>query len=215
MAITKETIFSAAAELATAGSAATLAAVRKAVGGGSYTTISEALKEWRALPQPAPRQAGAPALPERLANAFNDAWGIALEAASAQFNAERAELAQARQEAADLAEQLRIDLEHAQATITGQSAAAAGMVQDIERQAFEAIRLSNALTEALESARTAQAALGEARTRAEELARLLEREQAARADADERAAKAGQNAAVAIARLEDARNTVSGAKKVK
>ena len=215
MAITKDTIFAAAAELAAAGSAATLAAVRKAVGGGSYTTISEALKEWRTLHQPSARQAGAPALPERLASVFNDTWAIALEVASAQFNAERAELEQSRREAADLADQLRIELEQAQATITQQGVAAAIIALDIERQALEAIRMTSALAEASESARTAQAALGEARTRAEQLTGLLEREQAARADAVERAAKAGQDAAVATARLEDVKNAVSEAKNPK
>ena len=214
MAITKDTIFSAAADLVAAGSAATLAAVRKAVGGGSYTTISEALKEWRLLHQPQAPQAGTPALPDRLANVFHDTWAIAVETASAQFNAERAELEQSRREAADLADQLRIELEQAQAAITQQGAAAAIMALDIERQALETIRMTSALAEASESARTAQAALGEARTRAEQLTGLLEREQAARAEAVEQAAKAGQDAAVALARLEDARNAISEAKKV-
>ena len=47
MALTHEQIWKTADELNAGGVKPTLAAVRKAVGGGSYTTISEALKEWR------------------------------------------------------------------------------------------------------------------------------------------------------------------------
>ena len=41
MALTKDQILQAADQLAAAGTAPTLAAVRAAVGGGSYTTINE------------------------------------------------------------------------------------------------------------------------------------------------------------------------------
>ena len=73
MAVTKEQIFSAADELAAAGQKPTLEAIRQRTG-GSYTTISPALNEWKArqataaapLREPAPqavadrcRQAGA------------------------------------------------------------------------------------------------------------------------------------------------------------
>ena len=62
MAITKEQIFAVADELDAAGQNPTLASVRKQLGGGSFTTISEAMNEWRArkasqaapIPQPAP-----------------------------------------------------------------------------------------------------------------------------------------------------------------
>ena len=46
MAITKKAIFDAADVLDAGGQRPTLAALRKAVGGGSFTTISEAMKEW-------------------------------------------------------------------------------------------------------------------------------------------------------------------------
>ena len=48
MAITKEQIFAVADELDAAGQNPTLASVRKQLGGGSFTTISEAMNEWRA-----------------------------------------------------------------------------------------------------------------------------------------------------------------------
>ena len=43
----QEAIWAAADALVEAGERPTLAAVRKAVGGGSFTTISEAMAEWR------------------------------------------------------------------------------------------------------------------------------------------------------------------------
>ena len=62
MAVTKEQIFSAADDLAAAGQKPTLEAIRQRTG-GSYTTISPALNEWKArqataaapLREPAPQ----------------------------------------------------------------------------------------------------------------------------------------------------------------
>lgn len=48
MAISKEQIFAVADELDAAGQNPTLANVRKQLGSGSFTTISEAMNEWRA-----------------------------------------------------------------------------------------------------------------------------------------------------------------------
>lgn len=48
MTITKDQIFAVADELNAVGQNPTLAAVRKALGSGSFTTISEAMNEWRA-----------------------------------------------------------------------------------------------------------------------------------------------------------------------
>ena len=214
MAITKDSIFAAATDIAAAGGAATLAAVRKAVGGGSYTTISEALKEWRVIHQQAtaPLQEPAPqALSDRLAGVINETWTIALEMANDRLNTERAaleqiriDLEQSRREAVDLADQLSAELEQAQATIAQQAAREAATALDVERMSTETIRLSGALAGASEAFHTAQAALTEAHARAEQLAALLDREQAARAEAVERAAQAGQEAAVLAARLDDA-----------
>jgi chromosome segregation ATPase len=213
MAITKEQIFAAATDLAATGAAATLAAVRKAVGGGSYTTISEALKEWRAL-QPAETaiQERAPqALSDRLAGVINETWTIALDMANDRLKTEREalegvriELEQSRKEAVDLADQLSADLEQAQATIAQQNALEAARGVETARQAAEVARTAGELAEARESAHTAQAALAESHTRAEQLTALLEREQAGRAEAVERAAQAEQAGAVLASRLENA-----------
>ena len=57
MAISKEQIFAVADELDAAGQNPTLANVRKQLGSGSFTTISEAMNEWRTQPARPPRSA--------------------------------------------------------------------------------------------------------------------------------------------------------------
>jgi len=47
VAITREEIFRIADEIDATGQSPTLAAVRKALGGGSFTTISSAMGEWK------------------------------------------------------------------------------------------------------------------------------------------------------------------------
>ena len=81
MAVTKEQIFSAADELAASGQRPTLEAIRQ-ITGGSYTTISPALNEWKArqvtaaapLREPAP-QAVADRLAELASIAIPDEEG--------------------------------------------------------------------------------------------------------------------------------------------
>jgi chromosome segregation ATPase len=127
MAITTEQIWSAADALDAAGLSPTLAAVRKAVGGGSFTTISEAMAQWRAhkadkstpLREPAP-----PLVLERLQEVGAEIWAAALDLANARLNSERealeaarSELEASRLEAAELADQLTADLEDARSQI--------------------------------------------------------------------------------------------------
>jgi chromosome segregation ATPase len=125
MAITKEQIFQAADQLAAEGEAPTLANVRKALGGGSFTTISEAMNEWKAKQQAttAPLREPAPAaVATRLHELGADIWGIALELANSRLSSEREALETARtqletaqQEATELADQLSAELETLQA----------------------------------------------------------------------------------------------------
>ena len=125
MALTKDQILQAADQLAAAGTAPTLAAVRAAVGGGSYTTINEALKEWKAKQQAvnAPIREPAPAaVATRLEELGADIWAVALELANARLTSEREaleatrqQLETAQQEAAALADQLSTELETLQA----------------------------------------------------------------------------------------------------
>lgn len=212
MAITKEQIFSVADELVAAGKTATLASVRAAVGGGSFTTISEALKEWRATSVPAPAVLHEPApaaLSDRLAGVINETWAMALDMANGRLQSERdalglvrVELEASRQEAADLADQLSADLEAAQGVIAEHVATAAAAALDADRQAGELARLAADLAQAGEEARTAQAALVESRGRVDQLADLLAREQVAGIKSVERASQAEKSAAVLAERLE-------------
>jgi len=125
MAITKEQIFQAADHLTAGGESPTLANVRKALGGGSFTTISEAMNEWKAKQQAttAPLREPAPAaVATRLHELGADIWGIALELANSRLSSERealetarTQLESAQQEAAALADQLSTELETLQA----------------------------------------------------------------------------------------------------
>ncbi|OQX02909.1 MAG: hypothetical protein BWK73_41130 [Thiothrix lacustris] len=125
MAITKDQIHQAADQLTAAGESATMAAVRKLLGGGSYTTINEALKEWKAKQQATVTPIREPA-PEGISKRLDDVgaeiWAIALELANARLTAERealeairVQLETAQQEATELADQLSADLETLQA----------------------------------------------------------------------------------------------------
>lgn len=121
MALTKEQILQAADQLAAAGTSPTLAAVRAAVGGGSYTTINEALKEWKTKQQTIStllREPAPVAVATRLNELGADIWAIALEMANARLTTEREaleatrqQLETAQQEATELADQLSAELE--------------------------------------------------------------------------------------------------------
>ena len=125
MALTKDQILQAADQLAAAGTTPTLAAVRAAVGGGSYTTINEALKEWKAKQQAAVMPLREPApegISKRLDEVGAEVWAIALELANARLTSEREaleatrqQLETAQQEATELADQLSAELETLQA----------------------------------------------------------------------------------------------------
>ncbi|EIR3570556.1 DNA-binding protein [Salmonella enterica] len=122
MAITTEQIMKAADELNQEGQNPTLARVRKKLGGGSFTTISEVMIEWRALKArsvPAPQ-----AVTERLAAFGDDIWALALEIADAGFTCKREaleksrlETEEARLEATTLADQLTAELVQARSNI--------------------------------------------------------------------------------------------------
>lgn len=167
MAITKDQIFAAANELDAAGQNPTLAAVRKVVGGGSFTTISEAMSEWRAskTAQAAPMREPAPqAVTDKLAELGADLWGVALEMANTRLAAERealegvrVEMEAARQEAAELADQLTVELDETKSRLASIEAAEAAARS-------EADALRDELATMRERAATAEARAGELRT---------------------------------------------------
>ncbi|WP_216675330.1 DNA-binding protein [Paraburkholderia elongata] len=151
----------------TAGKPPTLAAVRKAVGGGSFTTIQDAMTEWKAkrqaketpIKEPAPQ-----ALTDRLSEVGAEIWSMALQLANARLaadretlEAERVQMEADRQEAADLADQLNEELDAMKARCVD--------LEGAERET--AARLNAALAEAKEAAERA--------TRAETRAAEIER----------------------------------------
>jgi chromosome segregation ATPase len=121
MAITAQDIHNAADQLVAAGENPTLAAIRKALGGGSYTTISEAMKEWKAKQQAdlvEIREAAPQSISDKLESLGIEVWAVALEMANARLQSEREALEQARAEieeeaaeAAGLADALNDEVE--------------------------------------------------------------------------------------------------------
>jgi chromosome segregation ATPase len=175
----KEQIFAAADELAAAGQNPTLANVRKALGGGSFTTISEAMNEWRGrktssavtIREPLP-----PAMSEKLTDLGVDLWATALEIANARLTSERESLETirqetetARQEAAEVADQVTLELEQAKARIADYEAGKAILLR-------QAVELRVQLAAANERAAVAEVRVEELRAELDR-AHLLAREE--------------------------------------
>jgi len=126
MAITREQIIAAADQIAAAGQNPTLEAVRQ-ITGGSYTTISPVLNEWKAkqkkdstpLREPAPQSVN-----DRLAEFGTDIWAMALAMANDRLVIERkslekakAEIEASQSEAVELADSLTSQLDEAKEKI--------------------------------------------------------------------------------------------------
>ncbi len=186
MAITTEQIHSIADELHAAGQTPTLAAVRSALNGGSYTTISEAMKDWRAarMASSAPLQEPPP---ESVQAKFTEAWSAALEMANARLAIERenlektrVEIEASRAEAVELADQLsreleesRLEIEAAQSQLT-ETRTSNGALKD------EIAQVKVTLATANEQRSMVETQLEEAAARANKLEQQLEQ---ARSDA--------------------------------
>lgn len=199
MAISVEDVFAVASQLAESGQQPTLAAVRTALGGGSFTTISEAMKSWRATQQAAAastREAAPTAVMERINRLGTEVWSLAIGMANDRLAKEReafehakADMAQTHSETAELADQMTMELEAARA--------------QIKHQGIE-------LAAALESAQTANAALTEAQKRADGLAALLEQERAQTREAQGKAEKAIADAAKLAGKLKALQHSARG-----
>ncbi len=120
MAITRESIWAAAEQLAAEGVRPTQAVIRERLGGGSFTTISAAMAEWHA--RQTQKTAPADPVPDKLSEAATElaavTWRIAQELADAQLQARRSVIEEARQqmeaekiEAAAFADQLGKELD--------------------------------------------------------------------------------------------------------
>lgn len=194
MAITTADIHAAADRLQAEGHSPTLAAVRSALGGGSFTTISEAMKSWRAAQQAAAapmREAAPEAVGERAAQLAADVWAIAQAMASERLEREREalettrqELEQQQREAAELADQLAAELDAARVQIEQQA-------QELRQAEAQAAQLA-----------AAQGALSEAQKHADSLGALLEQERAALKEERAKREQAQQDAAHLRGRLD-------------
>ncbi len=122
MAITPEQIIETAEALVERGESPTLAAVRRELGGGSFTTISEALRGWRERRQASQARAESVQVPARVQEALAEAgklvWTEAIRQHAAQLAAEREALDAERErfeaerhEAIELADQVSRDLD--------------------------------------------------------------------------------------------------------
>ncbi len=128
MTITKERIFQIADDLDANGQNPTLALVRKNLGGGSFTTISEAMHEWKARKAAKEAPLHREPLPQAAADQLNELgteiWGMAVDLANGRLAAEREvleetrlELKASQNEAAELANQVTVELEELQAKV--------------------------------------------------------------------------------------------------
>ena len=184
----------------------TLAAVRAALGGGSFTTISEAMKSWKAARQAAAtpmREVAPAAVTERLEALAGDIWGIALGMANDRLEKERETLDAARQEieaqrreAAELADQVSADLEAARIQIAQQA-------QALKQAEAQAAQLA-----------AAQAVLAEVQKRADSFAAMLEAEREATKHAQAKAETAIAEAANLAGKLEALSKQKTVAKKI-
>jgi len=172
MAITKEQIFAAADQLDSIGQSPTLNNIRKALGGGSFTTISDAMSEWKGrkqakespLREPAPQ-----ALAERITELGMDIWAVALDLANGRLAAERealdvvrGQLETEKQEAAELADQVTAELEALQGRVSALEAAELAAHNDAEALRTQCNQMS-------ERAATAEARAIEIEKRADNL----------------------------------------------
>nr|CRY96764.1 hypothetical protein [uncultured prokaryote] len=126
---TKESVFAAADAIKVEGRNPTIDGVRKALGGGSYTPISDFLSQWRqATSQPAANPASSTPAPEALKTRLDEllglAWAEALAQANARLDTERAALELTRTtleaqkaEAAAFADAVDAELQEAKAEI--------------------------------------------------------------------------------------------------
>lgn len=166
MAVSREQILESADQIAAEGQRPTLDAVRK-ITGGSYSTISPVLNEWKAQQKTdtTPIQEPAPdTISDRLAAVGAEVWATALELANSRLAAERealearrTEQEAAQAEAIELADQLADEITELKASRDQyyNKAATAERATDELRQQLAA---------AQEQARTAEARAGELRT---------------------------------------------------
>ena len=197
--VTDAMVFEIADQLTANGEKVTNRAIWSAIGGGSMTTISQALRHWKEqqdlqVSQPIER---AP-LPAAVVDVLHHATAQLWEAAQAETKAELEQLAQATnariaeahterddtlaelQATAEELEQVRAERNATQAEIDSQAKQLATNAEQITALKAALNTQIIATTEAAHRAETGEAVRVELQARAEQLTSLLEHEQAAR-----------------------------------
>ncbi|MGD9662326.1 MAG: DNA-binding protein [Porticoccaceae bacterium] len=217
-----ESVSAAADALLEQGQKPTLANVRSALGGGSFSTISPLLKEWKEsqrteeavapLIDPAPEE-----ITSQVQSMASHIWQAAMNLANARLQQERealdatrTALEAERDEAAELADLLNADLEKVTNERDLMQQALDTVRDELAESQQQAITLGQKIAEQSQSIKDAQMALQAAQARGDELRGLLDDERAARTKAEEKLAvlheKAESNAgtiSMLKAKLED------------
>lgn len=168
----QEKIFEAADALDAAGKKPTLSAVRKAIAGGSYTTISDTMQVWRArkaAKENRPVAHPPAAVTESLADLGSEIWTLAIEAANNQLISEREAFEEAkkvleteRQEAIELANEVTADLEATQSKLLASE-------QTEKRARTDLLAVQEQLASLAQRAAAAEARADESSKRADDL----------------------------------------------
>ena len=201
--VTDETVFEIADQLTANGEKVTNRAVWSAIGGGSMTTISQALRRWKErqvlqVTQPIERTPLPASLVDVLHNAATQLW----EAAQAETKSELEQLAQATnariaeaqserddtlaelQTTAEELEQVKAERDAAHAEIDSKAQQLATRAAELATLQTELNAQALASTQATHRAETAEAARTELLARVEQLTSLLTGEQTARHQAE-------------------------------
>ncbi len=201
--VTDETVFEIADQLTANGEKVTNRAVWSAIGGGSMTTISQALRRWKErqvlqVTQPIERTPLPASLVDVLHNAATQLWDAALAETKSELeqlaHATNARIAEAQSERDDTLAELQTtaeELEQVKAERDAAHAESDSKAQQLATRAAELTTLQTELntqtlasTQATHRAETAEAARTELLARVEQLTSLLTGEQTARHQAE-------------------------------
>lgn len=190
--ITFEAVAAAAETLVAQEQKPTLANIRTVLGGGSFTTISPLLKQWRDshIAEVATAPIADPAPPEissRVDALASEIWQAAMSLANSRLAAERDALEQSRiaieadrEETVELANQISNDLEAVTAERDALQQALDALQVQFSESESQCQDQAEKIAEQAQAIKDAQAAATVAQARANELADLLKTEQSAR-----------------------------------
>jgi chromosome segregation ATPase len=201
--VTDESVFEIADQLTANGEKVTNRAVWSAIGGGSMTTISQALRRWKErqvlqITQPIERTPLPASLVDVLHNAATQLWDAALAETKSELEqlaqATNARIAEAQSERDDTLAELQTTAEELEQVKAERDAAQAEIDSKAQQLATRAAELATlqtelntqalATTQATHRAETAEAARTELLARVEQLTSLLTGEQTARHQAE-------------------------------